>query len=124
MISAQLSSVVPLVVATFLPLSSMWASTNPSNINIAAIRKPMVHEPGMMIGGSTNASGYSTEKEYLTTTFNSQGTLVNETQEEASNPKKLGAHASAQRDSIDVELAKMGHDIIVDRTFSVRNNSG
>lgn len=116
---------MPLVVATFLPLSSMWASTNPSNINIAAVRKPTGYKPGMMVGSSVNTNGsYSTEKEYLTTTFNSQGTLVNETQEEASNPKKLGGHASARRDSIDVELAKMGHDIIVDRTYSVRNNSG
>lgn len=116
---------MPLVVATFLPLSSMWASTNPTNINIAAIRKPTAYKPGMMIGDSTNSSSYSpNEKEYLTTTFNSQGTLVNETQEEASNPNKMGAHASARRDSIDVELAKMGHDIVVDRTFSVRNNSG
>lgn len=115
---------MPLIVATFLPLSSMWASANPSNINIAAIRKPVPYKPGLMPGGSTQNSGYSTEKEYLNTTFNSQGTLVHETQEEASNPKKLGAHASARRDSIDVELAKMGHDIIVDRTYSVRNNSG
>lgn len=114
---------MPLVVATFLPLSSMWASANPSNINIAAIRKPMAYKPSLMPGGSTNNSN-STEKEYLTATFNSQGTLVNESHEEASNPKKLGTHASARRDSIDVELAKMGHDIIVDRTYSVRNGSG
>lgn len=115
---------MPLVVATFLPLSSMWASTNPSNINIAAVRKPVAYKPGMMVGGSTNASAYSTEKEYLTATFNSQGTLVNETEAETADPRKLGGHASARRDSIDVELAKMGHDIIVDRTYSVRNNSG
>lgn len=103
----------------------MWASANPSNINIAAVRNPMVYKPSMIPGGSFDSSKSSaTEKDYLTSTFNTQGTLVNETEEEIMNPKKLGGHASARRDSIDVELAKMGHDIIVDRTYSVRNNSG
>lgn len=117
---------MPLVVATFLPLSSMWASANPSNINIAAVRKPMAYKPSMVPGNSIASNSTANEKSYLNSTFSPQGTLVNETDEEAANPKKIGTYASARRDrdSIDVELAKMGHDIIVDRTYSIRNNSG
>lgn len=112
---SQIQSMVPVVVATFLPLSSIWASTNTDgNANIAAPAQwHNRRHPSTM---NKSSHGYSSEKGLLHTTVNTDCTLVDRQQSVSEpTPTKSG------RDSIDLEMQKMGR-IRVDRAYSVRSD--
>ena len=117
---------MPLLVAVFLPLSAIWASTNTTkNINIAApyqwrkqnLRKSM----------TADSNNYTNEKGHLTSNSTTGGTLVDERNESFSgaspSSKKagMGHKATTSRDSIDLELEKGDHRIHVDHSYSVRS---
>lgn len=122
---------MPVVVATFLPLSAMWASTNTkTGNNIAA--PCQAHGQGNFVAGPSMCGAIAgppapIEKDRLTTTFGTDfETLVTNGirgSSYSSNPKEPGTHitARASRDSIDMELEKMGRAINVKRTVSVNS---
>ncbi|KAF2172386.1 hypothetical protein M409DRAFT_50094 [Zasmidium cellare ATCC 36951] len=120
---SQLYTMTPVVVATFLPLSSIWASTSTKgNNNIAAPHqwhnrreKSTLRNPG--------TPAYSSEKGLLPTTVNTDCTLVDDRSASVSepSPRKPGHADSGERDSIDLEMQKMGR-IRVDRAYSVRSD--
>lgn len=120
---SQFYSLVPVVVATFLPLSSIWASTaTKGNANIAAPNQwHNRHQPSTFRGQRTPA--YSSEKGLIHTTVNTECTLVDGRSDSVStsSPRKPGHNDSRDRDSIDLEMQKMGH-IRVDRGYSVRSD--
>lgn len=137
---------MPMVVAIFLPLSSMWASFNTTNnISVANMRQADVHRPNMIIGqdttqnsrnaGGTNTSdstavgtaSFASDKRRLNASFNTKGTLVNSLSDEAvNNPKNLGPSAfagvNAKRDSLEMEMRQHGIGIQQGRSFSVRSD--
>jgi pheromone alpha factor receptor len=124
---------MPVVVTIFLPLSSMWASFNPINgVSAANQRQNDVYRPNMTIGQETNpssrnaannvsattsastgASTFASDKRRLNASFNTQGTLVNSSVDEAlNNPHNLGPSAFAgvnhERDSLELEMRQHG----------------
>ncbi|KAF7185032.1 Pheromone alpha factor receptor [Pseudocercospora fuligena] len=115
---SQIYSLMPMVVATFLPLSSMWASTNTKSDNIAAPHqvkrnRDVVVSPHTKAGGSSG--NYTSDKELL-----GDSTLVGD----GDSPTKA-SHVGSDRDSIDFEIQKMGgygQKIHVDRTYTVRSD--
>lgn len=115
---SQLYSLMPMIVATFLPLSSMWASTNTKKDNIAAPHhvkrnRAVVVSPTSKTGGSS--SNYFSEKELL-----GDSTLIGDV-ETPTKPR----HDSADRDSLDYEIQETsgyGRQIQVDRTYTVRSD--
>jgi pheromone alpha factor receptor len=130
-----------MVVAIFLPLSSMWASFNTSNNASAAnMRQADVYRPNMIIGQDTTrntsrsangntsngTSGTFASERPLNASFNTQGTLVNSPSMEAiNNPQKLGAKGfagvnTAERDSLELEMRQ--HGIAQGRSYSVRSD--
>lgn len=114
---------MPVVVATFLPLSSIWASTaTKGNANIAAPNQWHNRRlPSTFRGNRTPA--YSSEKGLIHTNVNTECTLVDDRSNSlsGSSPRKPGHTDSRDRDSIDLEMQKMGH-IRVDRGYSVRSD--
>lgn len=133
----QVNSFMPVIVAIFLPLSAMWATTNAEHSNIAAPFQANNHAnvpigPDYCNGVSTNsrAAGLA-EKERLMRTFGSStfagstvNTLVtNNTCHSAYSPKSKAAStlvtARGSHDSIDCEPEKLGRQINVKRTVSV-----
>lgn len=132
-----------MVVAIFLPLSSMWASFNTNKTNsVTNMRQPNVYRPNMIIGQdttqnsgkNTNISGtsnstattssFASDKRRLNLSFNTQGTLVNSiSEEEVNNPQKLGPSATVavmDRDSLELEMRQ--HGIAQGRSYSVRSD--
>ncbi|EGP92304.1 unnamed protein product [Zymoseptoria tritici ST99CH_3D7] len=141
--STQVYSLMPMVVAIFLPLSSMWASFNTNKTNsVTNMRQPNVYRPNMIIGQdttqnsgkNTNISGtsnstattssFASDKRRLNLSFNTQGTLVNSiSEEEVNNPQKLGPSATVavmDRDSLELEMRQ--HGIAQGRSYSVRSD--
>lgn len=110
---SQIQSLMPCVVATFLPLSSMWASTNINNVNIAAPHH-VNRNRNIVVGSVGKSETNASHKQLLTA-----DTLVGD-----DCPKKPGVHFSSpsDRDSIDLEMHKTGNQIQIDRTFSVRSD--
>lgn len=105
------------IVAIFLPLSAMWASTNVSNSNIAA--------PFLGSGGAstpTDRSNRSTGVRGFSTTIGTLDTLTNNTGS-SSTVKEPGAHITVRPsgDSIDLELEMIGRSINVTRTYSINS---
>ncbi|KAK4507954.1 hypothetical protein PRZ48_001689 [Zasmidium cellare] len=120
---AQLYTFVPVVVATFLPLSSIWASTaTKGNNNIAAPHQWHNRREDSTLR-NTHRAAYSSEKGLLPTTVNTDCTLVDDRSASMSqpSPRKPGYTESGDRDSIDLEMQKMGR-IRVDRGYSVRSD--
>lgn len=110
---------MPVVVAVFLPLSAIWASTSTSgNVNIAAPKQWQQRRTA-----TSESTGTSNEKKLLDTA--GTDTLVADGRAESfsgASPQKHGHHATAERDSIDLEMAKMGHSISIKHSYSVRTD--
>lgn len=108
--AAQVNSLMPCVVATFLPLSSMWAATNTNNINIAAphqVKRNREIVIGPRTTSNTGGSGrQQSEKELV-----SDDTLIGE-----DSPRK------ETHDEIDLEMQNVPGHVHVDRTYSVRSD--
>lgn len=108
--ASQVNSLMPCVVATFLPLSSMWAATNTNNLNIAApnqVKRNRDIATAPRKTGDTGGSGRpQSEKELV-----SDDTLIGE-----DSPRK------ETHDEIDLEMQKGPGYIHVDRTYSVRSD--
>lgn len=114
---------MPAVVAVFLPLSAIWASTSTNgNINIAAPQQ-WQHRPS---AGSSAQYGRSCDKQLLTATVQSADTYGADGRAESfsgASPKKYGHSATVERDSIDLEMAKVGgQNIQINRTYNVRTD--
>jgi hypothetical protein len=130
----QVNSFMPVVVAVFLPLSAVWASTNTNQNNIAApyqFRQPadMKGSSGAF-GGRTGGSGRATDKQPLTTTFGTDNdTLVSSNAHDSalSSPIREACTEviACRGDSIsDQELGLIGQQQIkVKRTVSVHSHS-
>ncbi|CAK4033906.1 Pheromone P-factor receptor [Lecanosticta acicola] len=121
LVNAQLYSFMPVVVAVFLPLSGMWASTSTNgNNNIAAPQQWQQRK-------NTAAQQYSqgSRDKQLLGTAGTSDTLVADGRAESfsgASPSKHGHVATVERDSIDLEMAKMGHQVKINRSYSVRSD--
>jgi hypothetical protein len=130
----QVNSFMPVVVAVFLPLSAVWASTNTNQNNIAApyqFQGPagMKGSSGAF-GGRSGGSGRALNKQPLTTSFGTDNdTLVSSNAHDSalSSPiKETCTQVTSCRgdDLSDHELGLIGQQQIkVKRTVSVHSHS-
>jgi hypothetical protein len=124
----QVNSFMPVVVAVFLPLSAIWASTNTNQNNIAAPYQFQGQSPSKdSPGGRSAGSRRPTEKQPLRTTFGTDNeTLVSSHADDSalSSPvKETCTQITACRDEVsDHQLELIGpQQIQVKRTVDVHS---
>ncbi|USW46785.1 hypothetical protein Slin15195_G001040 [Septoria linicola] len=108
--AAQVYSLMPCIVATFLPLSSMWAATNTNNVNIAAPHQ-LKRNRELIIGPRTTGHSGGGDRSQSEKQLVSDDTLIGE-----DSPKQ-----ESHQDR-DLEMQKGPGYIHVDRTYSVRSD--
>nr|OQO29492.1 hypothetical protein B0A51_03020 [Rachicladosporium sp. CCFEE 5018] len=134
---AQLGSFVETLVAIFLPLSSMWASTDVKSRRVAMPANNPAHR-AIPVGHSayTTDDGYSSKRKLVDD--DTVDTLVASSQTPTSShhnsPVKLeargepkvsvtaGHRESYMSDTDDLEMQKIGQNVRVDRSYTVRSD--
>ncbi|PIB01741.1 hypothetical protein CB0940_00609 [Cercospora beticola] len=111
--ASQIYTLMPVVVGTFLPLSSMWAATNTNNINIAAPHQ-VKRNRDIALGPRTPGHTADNERSQSEKALVCDDTLIGD-----DSPKKV-IHQDGT--SVDVELGNGPGYIHVDRTYSVRSD--
>ena len=134
---AQLGSFVETLVAIFLPLSSMWASTNVKSTHIGKAMNEKGAHRAIPVGHSDFGTGagstsYSTKKQLMDD--DTIDTLVNRTppssytkspnKHEPRNEPRVSVTAGHRLSCLsdgdeDLELGKLGRNIHVDKSYTV-----